>query len=770
MAELKSVGKSVVRRDALRKATGRAQYVAGMKLPGMLYGKLVRSTYAHARILRIDTTEAEKLPGVWAIVTGTSYPTGLWGSQIKDQPTLPRDVVRYVGEPLAAVAAEDEETAERACELISITYEELPAVFDIESALAPDAALVHEAAADYEHREQFCRPVSGTNIGNHTQVRKGDAQSAFAGADVVVESEFSTQAQQHVALETRGALATWDPDGRLIVWSSTQAPFLVRNDLARALCIPPSRIRVICPDVGGGFGGKVHIRTEAYAALLARASGRPVRMVHSRYEEFIGATTRHPARIRIKTGARSDGTLLAAQVRVHFDTGAYSDAGEVVSWQTALGAAGPYRIPNLSVDTYSVYTNKVPAGAFRGMGWPQITWAFESQIDRVARELGIDPLQIRLKNLYREGDVSATGEVLQSVSLIECLEQAAEAIGWGEPLPPHHGRGLSMVMKTSTPFSTAGAIVKVNEDGYVHLITGATEIGTGSETTLAQLCAEALGVSLERVVVATADTDYSPHDGGAISDRTTFHVGSAVQTAAAEVRGQLLDAAADLLDLPQADLSIEDGVIRYARAPERAVTFAQAVAYCHSQKGGPVVAVGRHQEEGIVPLDPETGQSPHGTSHYKFGAQAVEIEVDPETGQLTVLRLVSVHDCGKAINPLHVEGQIEGAVAQGIGYALMEEMQFEDGRVVNPSLMEYSVPMATDVPAITPIIVEKAHPEGPYGAKGVGEPGIIGVAPAIGNALEDAEGVRVFDLPITWGKVLLALEARDAGGNRLRDP
>lgn len=763
MSDLKTVGKPVVRVDGVRKATGRAQYVSGMKLPGMLHGRLVRSMYPHARILRIDISAAEKLPGVRAIVTGASYPTGLWGSQIKDQPTLPADVVRYAGEPVAAVAADNEEIAERACELIRAEYEELPAACDIESAIAPGAPLVHEDSEAYEHRDQFCRPVSGTNIANHTRVRRGDADAGLAAAEAVMTSEFTTQAQQHVALETRSALAMWDPDGRLIVWSGTQAPFLVRNDLALALRIEPSRIRVICPDVGGGFGGKVHIRLEAYAALLSRAAGRPVRMIHSRYEDFIGATTRHPAQIRITTGARADGTLVAARVEAHFDTGAYSDAGEVVSWQTALGAAGPYNIPNVAVDTYAVYTNRVPAGAFRGMGWPQITWAFESQMDLLARKLGIDPLEIRLKNVYREGDVSATGEVLHSVGLVECLQRAAEEIGWGEPLPEHHGRGLAMVMKTSAPFATAGAIVKMNEDGYAHLITGAAEIGTGSDTTLAQLCAETLGVGIERVVVAATDTDYSPHDGGAISDRTTFHLGSAVQLAAAEARRQLLEAAADLLKVPLEQLCVEDGVIWWDADPSRRATFAQVVAHCHSRKGGPVVGVGRHQEEGIVPLDPETGQSPRGTSHYKFGAQAAEIAVDPETGQVTVLRIVSAHDCGRAINPQQVEGQIEGAVAQGIGYALMEEMHFEDGRVLNPTLMEYSVPMITDVPPITPIIVEQPHPEGPYGAKGVGEPGIIGVAPAISNALEDAEGVRVYDLPITWEKVLMAIEAKHPG-------
>lgn len=766
-AELEIVGHGVARLDAVRKVTGAATYVNNMRVVGMLYGKLVRSPYPHALIRSIDTSQAEELPGVRAVITGATVTTGLWGSQIKDQPTLPRDRVRFAGEPVAAVAADTEEIAARAAQLVEVEYEELPFVDDVDNALKPGAPLVHEAAGTYEHRDQVCRPVDGTNILNHTRVRKGDLETGFAQVDVVVERTYTTHAQAHVSLEPHASLAQWDADGRLTVWTGTQAPFLARNDLARALCLPPSRVRIIAPDVGGGFGGKVHIRLEAYCALLARAAKRPVRMVHTRYEEFIGTTTRHPSTIHLRVGARKDGTLVAAEVTVRFNTGAYSDSGEVVSWQAALGAAGPYRVPNLSVDTYSVYTHRQPAGAYRGMGWPQTTWAFESNMDCLARVLGMDPLEIRLKNVYRDGDLAATGQKLETVALAECLQRVAQAVDWGSPLLPNHGRGIACVTKTSAPFSAASATVKLNEDGYAHLIAGAVEIGTGSHTTLAQICAEALGLPLDRVIVSVPDTDYSPYDGGAISDRTTPHLGAAVRSAALDARQQILDAAGEMLEVAPEDLCVSRGAVYPVGQPSKTLSFAQVVAFCQSRKGGPILGAGRHQEEGIIPLDPETGQSPRGTSHYKFGAQAVEVEVDPETGRLTVLKVASAHDCGKAINPVQATGQVEGAVAQGLGYALLEEMHVEDGRVTNASLMEYAVPTTCDVPPIEPLIVEHAHAEGPFGAKGVGEPGIIGIAAAVGNALEDAMGVRVYDLPITYEKVLAALDdpARQSHGD-----
>lgn len=762
MQDLQIVGRPAPRLDGVRKVTGRAKYSVDIRHHGMLFGKLLRSPYPHARILAIDTSAASQIPGVRAIVTGQDVTTGLWGSGIKDQPVLPRDRVRYVGEPVAAVAADDEATAERACEAIVVEYEELPAALDIESALAPGAPLVHDAAADYALRPTMCRPVNGTNILNHNLIRKGDPDRAFREPGVVVISgTYTTQAQQHVALEPHASLAEWDPDGRLHVWTGTQAPFLVRNDLALALRMDPSRIRVTCLDVGGGFGGKIHLRLEPYCALLSKAAGRPVKMVYTRHEVFIGSTYRHPARIEITTAARRDGTLVGARIKTYFDTGAYSDSGESVAWQTALGGVGPYRVPNLHVDTYAVYTHKLPSGAFRGMGWPQITWAFESQMDELAERLQMDPLELRLKNAYREGDVTGTGEVLKHVTVVECLERAAKEIGWGRPLPSNRGLGISVVMKSSVPLTTAGAFVKIAEDGRAQLITGAAEIGTGVQTTMAQICAEGLGVPVEHVVVSTADTDYSPHDNGAISDRTTFHLGSAVRDAALSARQQLLEAAAEIFKAPPESLRIQEGIITRQGDSDRKVTVKDVVAYCHSRKGGPILGIGRRQQEDIVPMDPETGQSPRPASHYKFGAQAVEVEVDPETGRLSIVRVVSVHDVGQVINPLNATGQVEGAVAQGVGFALLEEMKFDGGAVVNGSLMEYSVPTVMDVPPTQVVLLENPYPGGPYGAKGAGEPGIIGVAAAVGNALKHATGVRIYDLPLTWERVAFAIAEKE---------
>ncbi|MCL6563934.1 MAG: xanthine dehydrogenase family protein molybdopterin-binding subunit [Firmicutes bacterium] len=764
MPELTVVGRPVVRKDLFRKATGSGQYTVDLELPRQLHGKVLRSPFAHARILHLDPGPALKLPGVLAVVTGIDFPVGYWGSHIKDQPPMARGVARYIGEPVAAVAAVDEEVAEEACQRIQVEYEPLPAVYTIEEALAAEAPLLHPDLLRYERNPQVCRPQANSNVLNHTRIRRGEVEAALRRAVLVEEGEYRTQAQEHVSLEPSACLARWERDGHLTVWSSTQCPFIVREDVARSLGVLTHRVRVIVPDVGGGFGGKVHVRLEPIAALLSQRAGRPVKMVHTRYEEFIASTVRHPSWIRLRAGLDAEGRLSGWQAEIYFDTGAYSDSGEMVSWQTALGGAGPYRVGDVAIDTYAVYTNKVPAGAFRGMGWPQVMWAVESHLDRLARRAGIDPVELRLKNALRDGDETVTGERLEGVGLVECLQTAAEAIGWGKPRPAGHGRAVVSVMKSSAPNSTASAVVKVNEDGAVQVVTGAAEIGTGSHSALAQICAEALGVSYEAVEVTAPDTAYAPFDRGAVSDRTTFHLGDAVYQAALMARRQLLEVAAARLEAAVEDLELEDGILSVRGVPERRLSFREAARLSYVRHGGPILGQGRHLEEEIVPLHPETGQSPRACSHYKFGAQAVEVAVDPETGMVQVEQVVSGHDCGQAVNPLQVEGQIQGAVAQGLGYALMEEMRFEAGQVTNPTLMDYPVPTAPDVPPIRAIAVEVPHPHSPFGVKGVGEPGIIGVAPAIGNAVHDALGICLSELPLTPERILRALE--QAGDSR----
>ncbi|MBX5492061.1 MAG: xanthine dehydrogenase family protein molybdopterin-binding subunit [Chloroflexi bacterium] len=760
------IGRSPRRLDALRKATGRALYAADLHPARLLHGKVLRSPLPHARIVRIDARAALALPGVVAVATGAEAP-GLYGSRMKDTPLMAQDRVRYIGEAVAAVAAEDEETAEEALALIEVEYEELPAVFDPEEALQPGAPLLHPRlggplsggpdsyACDYRD----CHPVPGTNILSHVKVRRGDVEAAFAAADYVVEETYTSHAQQHVPIEPHAAVAEWSADGKLTVWTSTQSPYLLRGDLALAFGLPPSRVRVIATDIGGGFGSKIHPHAEGPAALLARKTGRPVRVVLRRAEEFAATTIRHPTRITIKSGVMRDGRLVARQVRVVFDTGAYSYAGESVCWQAAIGAAGPYAVPNLHVDSLAVYTNKVPAGAMRGMGWPQTAWAHESHTDTLAYTIGMDPLEFRRRNAYRDGDASSTGQILRDVSLHTCLERAAAAIDWHAPLPPYRGKGLALVSKVTNPLVWSSAFVKVNEDGRVNVLTSAVDLGTGNSTILAQIAAETLGVRVEDVDVSQADTDVTPFDIGAISDRLTYHMGSAVLAAAADARQQLAQVAAELLEASPADIAFAAGRAQVRGAPARQVPLAQ-VAFAAQRRFGGVLGRGSHSDTDLVPLDPETGQSPKPTPYHKWGAQAVEVEVDPQTGQLRVLRVVSVHDCGRAIHPDNVRGQIEGAVVQHLGFALQEELLFDSGRVVNPSLLDYRVPSMLDAPRVEPILVEQPRADAPYGAFGVGEVGSIGVAAALGNALYRACGVRVRDLPLTPERILAALDGR----------
>lgn len=680
MPEFTVVGRPVVRKDLFRKATGSSQFTVDLELPRQLNGKVLRSPFPHARILHIDPGPALQLPGILAVVTGTDFPMGQWGSHIKDQPPMARRVVRYIGEPVAAVAAVDEAVAEEACQRIQVEYEPLAAVFTTEEALSAEAPILHPDLLSYERNSQVCRPLAASNILNHTRIRRGDVEAALRRAVWVEEGEYRTQAQEHVSLEPSACLAHWERDGRLTIWSGTQCPFIVREDVARSPGLVTHRVRVIALDVGGGFGGKVHVRLEPIAALLSKRAGRPVKMVHTRYEEFIASTLRHPSLVKLRAGLDAEGRLSGWQAQIYFDTGAYSDSEEMVSWQTALGGAGPYRVGDVEIDTYALYTNKVPAGAFRGMGWPQVMWAVESHMDRLARRAGIDPVELRIRNALRDGDETVTGERLQGVGLVECLREAQEAIGWSKPLLPGHGRAVVSVMKSSASNSTASAVVKVNEDGAVQVVAGAAEIGTGSHRALAQICAEALGVPYEAVEVTAPDTAYAPFDRGAVSDRTTFHPGDAVYQAALMARRQLLEVAAARLEAAVEDLDLDKGSVYVRGVSERRLAFREVARLSHVRYGGPILGQGRHLEEDIVPLDPETGQSPRACSHCKFGAQAVEVAVDPETGMVRVEQVVSVHDCGRAVNPLEVEGQIQGAVVQGLGYALMEEMRFEAGQ------------------------------------------------------------------------------------------
>jgi carbon-monoxide dehydrogenase large subunit len=758
-----TIGKSVPRLDVIEKVTGHAVFTADLELPRMLVGKVLRSTVPHARLKSIDVSRAARLPGVKAVVTGKDFPY-TYNLALRDQPFLAIDRVRYIGEPVAAVAAVDADTAQAALALIRVEYEELPALFDPFEAMRPEALLIHPDLGSYRHEPAF-KPVPGTNICNHFKLRKGDVERGFAESDEIVEGSYYSHAIQHCALEPHAAVAQFDDSGRLFVSGTNQPPWFAVADLSLALGLPITKIRVQSPYLGGGFGGKHGLKSEPVAiALASRTRGRPVKVVYTREEVFTSTVLRGPVHTWIKSGVKRDGTLVARQTRVVWDTGGYADVGPLLCRNASYASTGPYVIPHQRIDGYCVYTNKPLSGAFRGYGVMEVGWAFESHTDVIAERLGLDRLEFRLRNALEEGSLSSTGQRLHSVGLKEALSRAAEAIGWKEGAPGDGGRrGKSIVCtyKQSHAPTTSSAFVKINDDGTVTLMTSTTEIGQGSKTVMAQIVAEELGVPLDTIDVVMADTSVTPPDRSTTSSRSTYHMGNAVRLAAVDARTRLLQAAADRLEASPDDLEIRDGRIAVRGVPDRSLAIRDAVAPRPGGRFGPVLGQGSFIPGGTTGLDLETGQGGRVTSFWMFSAQAAEVAVDVETGRIDVLKFVSAHDVGKALHPQSCEGQIEGGVVTGLGSALMEEVKVVDGRVVNPQFGGYRLPTACDVPPVVPILVEVPHEEGPYGAKGMGEAPTTGVAPAIGNAVAAAVGVRLTELPLTPEKVLRALRDKD---------
>jgi CO/xanthine dehydrogenase Mo-binding subunit len=758
MAEFTTVGRPIPKLDAIDKVTGRHRYPGDVELPGMLWGKILRSPYPHARITKVDASAAETMPGVAAVLTWRDLPRKRLGFIIKDHDVLASDVVRYCGEPVAAVAAESEAAAEAACRAIEVQYEELPAVFEPEGAMAPGAPLVHEGLASYEIRAvstaatmPFIRPEAGSNVCHHFTLRHGDVESGFRRAAQVFEDEFSFQMVHHAPMEPHGSLAQVTPSGEVVVWSGVQAVHRARHWLAEYFDLPQSKVRVISLKPGGAFGGKITLTLEPIVVGLARKAGRPVKIVMTRAETFIATGGRRPGRMTVKTGVDGSGRIVARQARILWNSGTISESGPISSSLAALLAPGPYRIPDVRVDSYLVYTNTIAPRAFRGLGAPQVLWATESHTDIVARKLGLDPLEFRLRHAFEDGDVAPWGETLHSVTLKECLQRAAAEIGWYERKAPGEGRGLASVWKWTVPGTLSQALVKVHEDGTVGVMTGIADFGTGSATIMAQIAAEELGVDIENVSVVVGDTELTPYDYGSASSRSTVHAGSAVREAALLARRQIVERAAAALDVNPREIELRKGQVWLADRPDAGLPLARFVK-------GYVLGLGSFQGGGVGPSDPETGATPRATHDWKWGATGVTAEVDGDTGTVKVKRLVSVNDVGFAINPLNVESQIHGSVVMGLGATFLEEVAFDGGGIANPNFMEYLLPTATDLPGeIVPVIVESRKGDGPYGAKGIGEPPIVGVSPAVGNAIEDAVGVRIRELPITPERVARAL-------------
>jgi carbon-monoxide dehydrogenase large subunit len=757
------VGQSVRRVDARQKVCGQWVYGADHRVPGMLYGQALRAPYPHARVLDIDLTRARRVPGVRALVVGKDAPY-VHGSAIRDEPFLAMGIVRYAGEPVAAVAALSEEAATDALEQIRVEYEPLSGSFDPLEAMQPGAILVHPELASYDWEPIFT-PRPGTNVANHARIRHGDVEQGFRECDEVFEDIFTTQRVQHVPLEPHATIAQVTVDGRVVIWANTQSPYNFQRELAQALGIPYGRVRIIGTGVGGGFGSKIYPRLEPVALALAlHTDHRPVKITYTREEEFTACVTKHPAHLTLRTGVKHDGTLVARKITAIFDTGGYADTGPLVARNGAFSGTGPYRLRHAWVDSYAVYTHNPLGGAFRGYGVPQLTWAHESQMDMIAHRLGVDPVELRMRNLFDRGDRTCTGEILQqSVGAKETLRQALAAAA--APLRaarrPHTvlGRGVATMHKLTYTPTTSTAVVKLNSDGSVTVLSSSVELGQGVHTALGQLVAQRLGISIEQVTFATPDTDYTPYDQSTSGSRTVFHMGNAILRALEDVVRQLCELAAPVLDAPVPMLEVRDGAVCVRGRDREARTFAEVIRGRYGARGATIQGHGTFTPPGAQAPDPETGQSPKVSAFWMYATHVADVEVDPATGRARVLRVVAAHDVGSAINPAGVEAQIEGGVAQGLGATLHEEMLVRDGVVTNPSLVEYKIPTILDVPEVVPVIVEDPHEDGPYGAKGLGEPVLAPISPAVANALDHALGVRITDLPITPEKVLRALRA-----------
>ncbi|MFN2460476.1 MAG: xanthine dehydrogenase family protein molybdopterin-binding subunit [Candidatus Velthaea sp.] len=767
VTNLREVSRSVGRVEGIEKVTGTAEYIHHLRLPGMLYGKIVRSTVAHGRVAGIDASQALAMPGVFKVVTGadvlTLVPSPYYGPAFHDQPILAVDKVRFVGDPVAVVLARDPHVADAAADLVDVEYEMLPAVFDEVEAAQPGAPVVHDALkpAGTFTDLKYLTGRSGTNVALDAHVRHGDVAAGFAKADRIIEGTYRTGQVMHTPFEPLVSLAESRAREELVIHTASQSPSFVRMEVSRLLGWPENKVRVRTAYLGGGFGAKLYIKLEALVAVCALLARRPVKIALTMEEQFL-MITKHGTTVRMKTGVMNDGTIVARQAETWWNGGAYADIGPRVTQKSGFTAHGPYDIENVQLDAHACYTNLPPAGAFRGFGIPQLVWAYESQTDEIARELGIDPLAFRLKNVLRDGREHATGTIMENARITDTLETAAKRLGWDNPFDRgigavRRGRGIAVGIKASISPTTSVAILTIYGDGSCGLHCGTVDMGQGSDTAMAQVAAEVLGVRTEAIRVLHPDTDITPYDMATLGSRSTYHMGNAVRRAADDARQQLLALAATQLNVPAEQLSCADGVV--SARDGRSMTLREIFIARFGMQAGNVVGVGSFAPP-YEKVDPETGQSANITPFWMVGATAVEIAVDTETGRITVEKLVTAGDVGRAINPAIVVRQLDGAAIQQLGGALFEQMLFDNGQLVNGSLADYKVPGFHDLPhELHSDLIEVPHHAGPFGAKGVGETGTFGVAPAIANALCDATGARIRELPLTPERVLRAIRA-----------
>ena len=761
------IGKRSIRIGDAEKATGKTKYVHDIYLPGMLIGKIFRSTVPHARIKKINTDKAKALPGVKAVITAEDIPKIYYGPWVRDQLVFASEIVRYIGEPVAAVAAENDDIADLALQNIEVEYEELPAVFDLEEAFNSNKTIIHPDFKKYwslypEKAEEFLK--HGNNINSHTSFYQGDVESGFKEANVVVEEKFTTQIQHQCYLERRVAIADyiWESD-KLTVWASAQSPFLTVALLARVMEKPISKIRVITPPLGGAFGGKANPLFEQHAAFLSKATGKPVRMELSREEDFATTNPRHATVLYIKIGAKKDGTFTAFQIKWLLDSGAYTFEGPAVCDCGSVCARGPYWFPNWQIDGFNVYTNKIVAGAFRGFGNPQVTFARESAIDILSEKLGISKLEIMKKNFIKTGQCMVTGQTVEAPAVEECTEAAINKMKMDQKLKEKNKARNFAYLQHPTGILTSSAVVYLQEDGSLILKTGISEIGGSQITALAAIAGEVLGIPLEKIKVIHSDTDLTPYEWSTVASRTVRNAGNAVKIAAEDAKEQLLKLAAIHMsgDLKPEQLEVKDNHVYVKGDPREKISIEEVCFESLYLKGGAILGRGSYYRD-EPPRDPKimSGVATPLWADFTEGVHVVEIKVDEETGVIDILKVGSALNCGRAINPMTVEGQMDGGIIQGIGYGMMEEYIFDNGKMVNPSFLDYTIPTAMDVPNPVNIIIEVPSPDGPFGAKGMAEAAMVSTAPAVACAIKGAVGVRIHDLPLTPYKILKAIREK----------
>jgi CO/xanthine dehydrogenase Mo-binding subunit len=729
--EFRYVGRSVARVDALEKVTGKAKFVGDIAVPGMLYGKILRSTFPHARIRSIDASQAETLPGVIAVLTAADI-TDL-NPIYNGRPVIAMNKVRYVGEPVAAVAAEDLATAEEALASIHVDYEELPAVVGIEQAIKQGAPLIHEDKPG--------------NIGTHEKVDRGDVEAGFAQSDVIAEDHFTFPMVYHYAMEPHSVIAHYDVNDEITVWSSAQHPFQVRGDIAKVFKVPIAKVRMIINYLGGGYGSKSYTKFEPLVLALARKAKRPVRVCNSVGESMV-TVRRHGARVRIKTGVKNDGTIMAREAEIYLDTGGYDDNGPQVTARSATRVLGPYWIPNIRTDAFQVYTNTGSAGSYRAIGAPQVIYAGESQIEILAAKLGMDPALLRMKNLLQKGQELRPGLKGIDANLPASLKTLVRASRWKASIKKKNsaiGMGCAITNAGATPVSVA--MIRMQSDGIADIAAGSTEMGQGVRTTLTQIAAEELSLPMEQFRLLGADTKVTPYDSSTGSSRSTTLMGTAVQKAARDLKRQFIKIGARTMGVKPSQIQVADGALICG---ESRLTFKEAFERRFGKaSGGEMIGRG---EAGPEITDNKL------PVFWEVGMGAVEVEIDGETGQVKLMKFVSVADVGKAIHPEHCVAQEEGAAMQGIGHTFFEQLIYDNGQLINPNLIDYRVPTFDEVPEeFHTVLVENGDGPGPFGVRGMAEGGILSVAPSVCNAIARATGVRITDLPLTPERVWRAL-------------